>query len=162
MAIRRSGTVFLTSERSSTLPHAIAAAMITVPANKVSTPDSERGTIPTISTSKAIHKTRSVPWRCALLPTSGDVAAKASSGKALSSPAAGLDKPVSCSTIGSTEPTPVSGARSFAATNEIPTRSNPHARRSALVTVGFDPGGVSALRNSHAHAPPLAPARRDG
>ncbi len=121
--MRCAGTLRRIRAGSSTLPNAMAAERITVPANRQNTEGSDRITVPAASTARAATSSRAVPNRCEARATRGDVAANVSSGRVLSSPPQLEVRPLPCSIAGSSVPTPVRLTRRFAATRQIATTS---------------------------------------
>ncbi|CAM5257050.1 hypothetical protein STENM36S_07676 [Streptomyces tendae] len=117
------GTLRRISAGSSTLPKAMAAERITVPVNRQITEGRERTTVPTASTPSDATSRRALPHRWEARATSGEVAAKVSSGRVLSSPPQLDVRPLPRSISGSSVPTPVRVVRRFAATRQIATTS---------------------------------------
>src|SRR5689334_21777288 len=101
-----------------TLPTAIDAPMTRVPIHSPAAPVEERATLLTASTTSEISTVRSIPKRRDARWTSGDAAAKASSGSAARRPWAASPSPSSAPIRGRTGPTAVSAGRKHRATRK--------------------------------------------
>jgi hypothetical protein len=122
----------LTTAGSSTLITAIAVPMIMVPPQSQAGPAIERRPTPAASRTRAINRVRSIPQRTVTPCTTGEIAAKASSGTAASRPSPGADSPVSRPIRSSTGPTEVSAGRMPVATRTTPSTMISRARRDSL------------------------------
>ena len=126
----------------STLQTAIPAPASAVPTQSQGSPGRDRTTTPAASTDSARNTVRSMPNRRTGPDTTGETAANASSGRALSRPRTVLLRPVSVPMSSSTGPTAVSGVRMQTAatsTAAVPPPAQIPARRAPTIRTADAP-----------------------